>query len=84
MSGSGFAVTGFRARGPTGPTPAGGSIPELSFTNRLDDSGDYNASQVPIIERAFERSLETFCNGFAVHEYRSGSSFCAAGNESCG
>ena len=70
-----FAATGFRARGPTDLTPAGSSIRSCAFTNGFSDSGDYSPSQVPTIELAFERSLETYYNRFSVHQHQPGLEF---------
>ncbi len=63
----GYWVPGSR---PDRPDSGGELDPQLSFTNGFSDSGDYTPSQVPTIELAFERSLETFYNGFTVHQHR--------------
>ena len=68
----GYWVPGSR---PDRPDSGGELDPQLAFTNGLPDSGDYTPSQVPTIELAFERSLETFYNDFTVHEYRPGLEF---------
>jgi 4-amino-4-deoxy-L-arabinose transferase-like glycosyltransferase len=65
----GYWVPGSR---PDRPDAGGELDPQLSFTNGLDDSGDYSAGQVPLIETAFERSLETYYDNFNTHEYRPG------------
>jgi hypothetical protein len=68
----GYWVPGAR---PDRPDSGGELDPQLAFTNGLTDSGDYPPGQVPTIELAFERSLETFFNDFTVHEHRPGLEF---------
>ncbi|MGH2966051.1 MAG: phospholipid carrier-dependent glycosyltransferase [Solirubrobacterales bacterium] len=83
-SGSTFAATGFRARGPTGPTPAGSSIhscpsPMASATPGTTPRARYPPSSWPS-SAAWRRS--TTASPCTSTDRRS--SFCAVGNAWCG
>jgi 4-amino-4-deoxy-L-arabinose transferase-like glycosyltransferase len=57
---------------PEWPGSGGGLDPQLSFTNGLNDSGDYSPHELSFVTEAFQRNLEMFYNDFTVHQYRPG------------
>jgi Dolichyl-phosphate-mannose-protein mannosyltransferase len=57
------------------PDSGGDLDPQLSFTNVLADSGDYDPAQVRSIEQLQVGGLEAYYNDFNSHEYRPGLEF---------